>query len=121
MRGRSLEAKVAVSLFFACRRAGRQIKPDALEKYLRTTKVEISRCYKDLKKTRRFGEVQTRIMPVDKIKDAFFKLNLHPDVKKAAIIVADNFNKKSLCEGKKPATIAGAALYMVALRLRNKN
>jgi len=84
--------------------------------------VEISRCYKDLKKTHRFGEVQTRIMPVDKIKDAFLKLNsiLPQDVKKGAITVAENFNKFSLCEGKKPATIAGAAIYMVAMRQRNK-
>jgi len=35
--------------------------------------------------------------------------------------VAENFNKFSLCEGKKPATIAGAAMFMVAMRQRNKS
>ncbi len=120
LRGRSLEAKVAISLLFAGRRAGRSLKPEMLAKYARTRKEEINRCYKDLKRTPQFGDVQTRIMPVDKVKDACLKLNYHPEVKKAAIIVAENFIKMSICEGKKPATIAGAALFMVCLRLKTR-
>jgi transcription initiation factor TFIIIB Brf1 subunit/transcription initiation factor TFIIB len=51
LKGRSLEAKVAISLLFAGRRAGRSLKPEMLAKYARTKREEINRCYKDLKKT----------------------------------------------------------------------
>jgi transcription initiation factor TFIIIB Brf1 subunit/transcription initiation factor TFIIB len=59
-------------------------------------------------------------MPVDKVKDACLKLNYNPDVKRAAIIVAENFIKESICEGKKPATIAGVALFMVTQKLKHR-
>lgn len=93
---------------------------EAIARYARTRQQEISRCYKDLKKIPPFGDVETRIMPVDKVKDACLKLHFSPDVKKAAVVVAENFVKYAICEGKKPATIAGVALFMVSLRLKTR-
>jgi transcription initiation factor TFIIIB Brf1 subunit/transcription initiation factor TFIIB len=119
-----MDVKVAISLIFACRQTGRSVKPDALIRYLRTTPKEISNSYKELKKTRQFKQIETRIMPEDKVKEALSssKLNFAPDVKahvkKAAIVVAQNFIKQCVAEGKKPATLAGVAIFMVALKLR---
>jgi len=41
------------------------------------------------------------------------KLGLHHDIVAAAKKTASNFYDYSVCEGKKPATIAGASLYMI--------
>ena len=38
---------------------------------------------------------------------------------RAAITTADNFARNSLCEGKKPKTIAGVAIYMVLNKLKD--
>lgn len=63
-------------------------------------------------------------MPVDKVKEAFIanKISFQPEVKnevkKAAITVAENFTILSICEGKKPATLAGVAIFMIALKLK---
>jgi len=63
-------------------------------------------------------------MPVDKVKEAFssnkisFSSEVKNEVKKAAITVAENFTKMCICEGKKPATLAGVAIFMIALKLK---
>lgn len=107
---RSLDAKVAISLLFSCRQIGRSVKADALAKYVNAEVSEISQCYKDLKKNSpKFQGVQTRFMPVDKLKEVFLKIRVEPDVKKAALSIAENFVKHGVQEGKRPATIGGAA------------
>ena len=115
---RSLDAKVAISLLFSCRQIGRSIKPDSLARYVNAEVSEISQCYKDLKKNSpKFQGVQTRFMPVDKLKEVFTKMRVEPDVRKAALIVAENFVKNGVQEGKRPATIAGAAWLIVQVHL----
>ena len=39
-------------------------------------------------------------------------LGLKPEVKKAAELIARNFTKHCIGEGKKPATIAGVSFFM---------
>jgi len=57
-------------------------------------------------------------MPVDKLKEVFAKIKVDPDVKKASLIVAQNFVKHGVQEGKRPATIAGAAWLMVQVQIK---
>ena len=54
------------------------------------------------------------------MKDAFLKLNYYFVFKRNSIIVAENFIKKSICEGKKPATLAGVAILMVSLKFHTR-
>jgi transcription initiation factor TFIIIB Brf1 subunit/transcription initiation factor TFIIB len=58
-------------------------------------------------------------MPKDIIRDAR-SVHLHPDVRKAALEIAENFQRHSINEGKKPATIAGTCMYMAIRRLNWK-
>jgi transcription initiation factor TFIIIB Brf1 subunit/transcription initiation factor TFIIB len=103
LKGRSLEAKVVVSLLFACRLAGRNhVKTSDLVLYARTRKEEISKCYKELKKIPPFGSIDSRVMPINYVINSETKLKFAPEVFKAARVVAENFVSKGICEGKKP-------------------
>ena len=57
-------------------------------------------------------------MPQHKIISACLKLNFNDDIKKAALLVCDKIFEYSLLEGKKPATIAGVALFIVSMKLK---
>ena len=51
-------------------------------------------------------------MPADIVVLKSQQLGLKPEVKKAAELIAKNFTKYCIEEGKKPATIAGVSFFM---------
>lgn len=59
--------------------------------------------------------------PSDIVRTACLKLKLSSEVMRAAIKTADNFGTNGICEGKKPKTIAGVAIYMVVTRMKIRN
>ena len=81
---------------------------------MRTTQRIISHCYKKLKKT--FPSLNPiRILPSNIVNTACNKLKYPIGVTMAARTTAENFGRLAICEGKKPQTIAGTALFMVML------
>ena len=121
LEGKSLEAKVAIVMFMASRKTGRPRKMTDIRKYAHTTEKEISQCYKELKKNTSFMLLDTRIQPADIVQEVCGRLKLPEDVRRAAAITAENFSRMSLCEGKKPQTIAGVALFMVTQKMKKRN
>ena len=65
LKGRGLDAKVFISLVISMRKHKRKPDVNHMIQYSRTTKEEVSTCYKKLKKERVFNEIETRIMPAD--------------------------------------------------------
>lgn len=97
-------------------------KPDVNQmiKYARTTKQEVSTCYKRLKKEPMFQQVETRIMPADIVVAKSQQLGLQPEVKRAAELIAKNFTEHCIEEGKKPATIAGVCFFMAIMKVKGR-
>ena len=118
LKGRSLEAKVAIVIFMISRRFKRDIKIHEIKDYTFTTDKEIAKCYKRIKNSQ-IGNVDTRKKPSDEVKKVCMKLKYVEEVQRAAVIVADNFIKHNICEGKKPGTIAGCSIYISLLKMRN--
>jgi hypothetical protein len=65
LKGRGLAAKVVISLVMALLKHKRKPDVNQMILYARTTKEEVSTCYKRLKREPMFQQVETRIMPVD--------------------------------------------------------
>ena len=65
LKGRGLDAKVFISLVISMRKHKRKPDVNHMIQYSRTTKEEVSTCYKKLKKERVFIDIETRIMPAD--------------------------------------------------------
>ncbi len=110
--GRSLDDKAVLSIIFAMRKYGRQVDIDKILCYAYTNKQKIKSGYKILKKTEIFKEMETRIMAAEIVKSKSKLLGLKPKVKEAAELIARNFTKHCIEEGKKPATIAGVSFFM---------
>ena len=81
---------------------------------MRTNQKIISHCYKKLKNT--FPSLNPiRILPSNIVNTACNKLKYPIGVSNAAKLTAENFGRLAICEGKKPQTIAGTAMFMVML------
>lgn len=116
LKGHSLETKVACVIVFASRQCNKEKKIEDILKYVRTKKRDISHCYKKLKNT--FPSLNPiRILPSNIVNTACNKLKYPINVVNAAKVTAENFGRLAICEGKKPQTIAGTALFMVMLKL----
>lgn len=87
---------------------------------MRTNQKIISHCYKKLKNT--FPQLNPiRILPSNIVNTACNKLKYPIHVTTAAKATAENFGRLAICEGKKPQTIAGTALFMVMLLYKGKD
>lgn len=119
LKGHSLETKVACVIVFASRQCNKEKKIEDILKYVRTKKRDISHCYKKLKKT--FPALNPiRVLPSNEVVRACNKLKWPLSVTNAAKLTAENFGRLSICEGKKPQTIAGTALFMVMMLQRGR-
>ena len=119
LRGKSLEAKVAVAVFVAARKNSKNKKMDEIQRYVSATDQQINTCYKKCKRTI-FKDIDTRIRPADIVERTCNKLNWAPEILHAAKQTANNFTDLAICEGKKPQTIAGVSLIMVKDALMKK-
>ena len=114
LKGRSIDSKVAMIIFLIARNLKRPKNVEDITKYLRTTKQEVNNCYKVLKKSNIFPWLETRLQPSDIVNQSASKLNLSHEVKQLAMKTADNFRDVGICEGKRPPTIAGASILIIA-------
>lgn len=129
LKGKSVEAKAAISIWYACRKASQEIKAELLCNYMRTNKSEISACYKTLRAAGKFQAVDTRIYPSDLVKKAFdtqkmrdlFPKEIRAEITNLAVEIAKNFFDNSLCEGKRPSTVAGTAILMATKVLHRQH
>ena len=115
LKGKSLDAKVAVVIFMAARNTQKRKKIDDILRYVNTTKSEINKCFKKCKDI----IIDKRIQPSHIVETTCIKLNLSPEVLRAAKQTADNFTRLAICEGKRPQTIAGVSLFMVSQLIRD--
>lgn len=83
-----------------------------------TTEKEIAKCYNKLKNSQVISKIDTRVKPSDIVRTSCLKLKLSFEVTRAAMRTADNFGVHGICEGKKPKTIAGVAIYMTVMRMK---
>jgi transcription initiation factor TFIIIB Brf1 subunit/transcription initiation factor TFIIB len=107
-----LDTKAVLSVTIAMKMNGKKADIPKMLVYAETTKEKVSSGYKVLKKTEIFSEIETRTMPADIVVTSSKHLGLKPEVKKAAELIARNFTKHCIGEGKKPATIAGVSFFM---------
>ena len=75
LKGRSLEAKVAIVIFLASRHVGRPRKIEEIQRYARTSSQEISKCYNKLMNTI-FRGMHPRVKPSDIAQQACTKMRL---------------------------------------------
>ena len=121
LKGRSIDSKVALVIFMTARNLKRPKKPKEIMEYIRTSEYEINQCYKVLQKANIFQPFETRLLPADIVDKEGTKLGLAFDILEAAKRTAIKFKEEGVCEGKKPATIAGASLFMAILLSKEKN
>jgi transcription initiation factor TFIIIB Brf1 subunit/transcription initiation factor TFIIB len=69
LKGRSLEAKIAIVIFLASRKTGKSRKISDILKYAKTNEREISQSYKKLKNTI-LSDNDIRIQPSDIVQQA---------------------------------------------------
>ena len=119
LRGKSLEAKIAVAVFVAARKNSKNKKMEEICRYVNATDQQISTCYKKCKRTI-FKDIDTRIRPSDIVERTCNRLTLSPEVMHASKQTANNFTIGAICEGKKPQTIAGVSLIMVLEALKHR-
>ena len=109
-----INVKCATIMFMACRMTN---NPKELKDILRATGTghkEISKCYKKMKPV-----LPGSILSLSSSKhaeDAANKLGLDKEVTEICKTTADNISKLEVLTGKKPATIAGVAIYMIIRR-----
>ena len=98
------------------RNMNRPIPVEDIIRYIRTTKKEVSNVYKALQKCNIFPKFDSRLKPTDMVAKACKKLTVGLKAQMQAQIICDNFREYGICEGRRPNTIAGAAI-MIALHL----
>lgn len=114
LKGHSLDTKVACVIVFASRQCNKEKKIEDILNYVRSDKRDISHCYKKLKNT--FPALNPiRVLPSNIVSTACNKLKYPIGITNAAKLTAENFGRLAICEGKKPQTIAGTAMFMVML------
>ncbi len=60
-------------------------------------------------------------MPADIVESKSKLLQLSPEVKKVAELIARNFTDHGIEEGKKPATIAGVSFFMAIMKQKGRS
>lgn len=115
LRGRSIKAMVAASLYFACRT---EKVPSTLQELVEQTTSdprEIRRCYRILIK-----ELQLKVPTMDPsmlIPKYSAELGLNLEVEKLATDMITKFGKKVSISGKDPKGLVAAALYLASQQL----
>ena len=111
LRGRSLDARVATVIFIASRLTDSHKPVDKILAFSECSKRDIGKCYNKVKFL--FPQYQTRLYASKVAEQACNTLELPPDIVNASKITSDNLSSLQIAEGKKPQTLAGAAIWMV--------
>ena len=111
LKGKSQDARVATVIFIATRLTD-CVKPvDQILTFSECSKKDINKCYQKVKFL--FPQYQTRLYASKVAEHTCGVLELPIDICNASKITSDNLTSLHVIEGKKPQTVAGAAIYMV--------
>jgi transcription initiation factor TFIIIB Brf1 subunit/transcription initiation factor TFIIB len=114
VKGARLNTKCATILFFASLSSNSKTQLKDILKATGTGNKEVSKCYKKMKPVLPGGMIgQSSISHAE---EAATKLGLNADVVEVCKATADNISKLEELTGKKPATIAGVAIWMIVCR-----
>lgn len=115
LRGRSIKAMVAASLYFACRK---QKIPRTLKELVEETTCnprDIRRCYRII--IRELGLKVPAMDPAMLVPKYVAELNLDVEVEKASRRLLNQVKKHLTISGKDPKGLVAAAIYLVAQEL----
>ncbi|MEM2155319.1 MAG: transcription initiation factor IIB [Candidatus Jordarchaeales archaeon] len=113
IRGRSIEAMIAATIYGACRIRKIPRTLDEIAKHSHVNKKELGRCYRLVLK-----ELQIKIPvtdPKDFIPRFSNELHLPPKVQTLATQIIEQAKKTGITAGKDPTGLAAAALYIAAI------
>lgn len=113
-RGMKINVKSATILFIASKLTGANKELGDIMSVTSTTQKDIAKCYKKLKTV-----LPNAVMNQTSSKyaeDAATKLKLPENVVALCKNTAENISKLEILTGKKPATIAGVAIWMIVRR-----
>ena len=113
VRGRSIDAMVAASIYAACRKRKIPRKLAEVARHSRINRKELGRCYRLM--LRRLHVTIPVVSPVDFIPRFGTALNLPARVQQKAANIIREAREKDLTVGKAPAGVAAAALYIAGL------
>ena len=113
VRGRSIDAMVAASIYTACRKRKIPRKLAEVARYSRVNRKELGRCYRLM--LSRLNVTIPVVSPVDFIPRFGTALQLPARVQQKAANIVRDAHEKSLTVGKAPAGVAAAALYIAGL------
>lgn len=114
VKGYRLNVKSATIMFIACRLTNTSTSIMDLLKATGTEQQEINRCYKRMKPVLPGAYLSQN--SAKHAEEACIKMKLDKDVIEVCKATADNISKLEVLTGKKPATIAGVAIYMIVKR-----
>lgn len=118
IRGRSIEAFVAASIYAACRGAGVPRKLSAISQLSSRDLKEISRCYRTMLVYFNMSlPVESAAIYVPPIAS---KLGLSHDVELSAVRILAEAKMKDGVAGKDPTGLAGAALYLASRKQEHR-
>lgn len=113
-RGMRMNQKCSTILFIACRMTNNQKKLEDILRATQTGHKEINKCYKRMKPVlpgANLGQSSNKYA-----EEAAKKLGLENEVVEVCKATAENISKLEVLTGKKPATIAGVAIFMIVCR-----
>jgi len=113
VRGRSIEAVMAASIYAACRAQKIPRTIEEISKYTRSGRKDVARCYRLLLK-----ETNVKIPLADAetfIPRIISELNLSGSVESKAIEIVRRAKEMALTAGKDPSGLAAAAIYIASL------
>jgi len=113
VRGRSIEAVMAASIYAACRTQGIPRTLDEIAKYTRSGRKDVARCYRLL-----LREINIKVPLADP--EAFIPriasdLKLSGSVQRRAAEIIRKAKAMGITAGKDPAGLAAAAIYIASL------
>jgi len=113
VRGRSIPALLAASLYMACRDSETPRTLTEVSQKINIKRKEVSRCYRLLLKELDLKmPVQDPIRCMSRIAS---NAGLSEKVKRGALTILENANNMEITAGKSPMALAGAALYISAV------
>ncbi len=118
IRGRSIEAMIAASVYAACRTRKIPRTLDEIAKFSRINRKELGRCYRLI-----LRELEITIpiaSPIDFIPRFGAELHLSGRVQKRAITILTKAKEYGLTAGKDPTGLAAASIYVAAIQEKER-
>jgi transcription initiation factor TFIIB len=117
-KGRSLQVLAAASVYFACRKNGMARTFSEVVQVTQRTRKEISKCYRVI--LIKLEEVTLPIAPSQYVSRIVNDLQLSDTVERCALQITRIAQKLKLTQGKRPLSVATAAIYIARANVEAK-